>query len=85
MRKTHGRGGALVGVHRAVQLAHRQPLSVDTLKRMWSYFRRRRVDRKAPGFFGGPSFPSAGRFAWDLWGGDVGLRWAESVLNRLDA
>lgn len=84
MRRTFHRGGTLVGVHRASQLMHRQPLSVETLKRMWSYFARHRVDRRAPGFFDGPSFPSAGRIAWDLWGGDVGLRWVESVLNRLE-
>jgi len=83
MRRDYGRGGTLVGVHRAVQLAHRQPLSDETIKRMWSYFRRHSVDRDAPGFFRGPTFPSAGRIAWDLWGGDPAVRWVKAILKRL--
>ena len=31
--------------------------------------------------------PGAGKIAWDLWGGDAGKRWADSVkkkMNRAD-
>lgn len=81
-RRRHGRGGTAIGVHRAVQLVARQNLSLDTVRRMYSYFRRHAVDRKAPGFFRGPKHPSAGRIAWDLWGGDPGLAWVKRVLRR---
>ena len=27
-------------------------------------------------------FPSAGRIAWALWGGDAGRTWAKSILRR---
>ncbi|HTP97925.1 MAG TPA: hypothetical protein VMN56_01285 [Casimicrobiaceae bacterium] len=43
---------------------------------MRSYFARHAVDREAPGFHEGePGFPSAGRIAWDLWGGDAAANW----------
>ena len=74
----------MVGVARARDLANQRPLSLDTLKRMASYFARHRVDRKAVGFRKGePGFPSAGRIAWDLWGGDSGAVWAFRQLRKV--
>ena len=81
-RQQYGRGGTAIGVHRAVQLSHRQPVSLDTIRRMVSYFARHAVDKRSPAFFAGPKFPSAGRIAWDLWGGEPGKRWAEAIWNR---
>lgn len=87
-RKEHGRGGTEVGVARARQLVNRQELSPETVRRMVSYFARHEVDKEAEGFSQGEEgFPSAGRIAWQLWGGDAGKAWAnekDRVMDRID-
>ena len=87
-RKEHGRGGTEVGVARARQLVNRQELSPDTVRRMVSYFARHEVDKEGEGFSPGEDgYPSAGRIAWALWGGDAGKSWAnekDRVMDRID-
>jgi hypothetical protein len=52
---------------------------------MASYFARHEVDKEATGFRRGEEgYPSAGRIAWGLWGGDPGQRWAERKVKELD-
>lgn len=78
-REEFGRGGTEVGVARARDIKNRKELSQDTVNRMVSYFARHEVDKKAEGFSQGEEgFPSAGRIAWDLWGGDAGKSWANA-------
>lgn len=80
------RGGTPVGVARAVQLSQRRVLSAQTVRRMASFFARHEVDKEAEGFHKGEEgFPSKGRQAWDLWGGDAGRAWANKVLRQLDS
>lgn len=80
-RKRYGRGGTLVGARRANQLANREVVSIDTIKRMVAYFTRHAVDLEAPAAKPGhPDYPSAGRIAWDLWGGAPGRAWARRQL-----
>jgi HK97 family phage portal protein len=85
-RKEYNRGGTEVGVARAVQLVNRENLSHRTIKRMHSFFSRHEVDKQAEGFGKGEEgYPSAGRIAWALWGGDSGQSWAKrktSEINR---
>ena len=51
---------------------------------MYSFFSRHEVDKQAEGFNAGEDgFPSAGRVAWDLWGGDAGFRWATAKRNQI--
>ena len=77
------RGGTAVGVARAGQLASGRAVSLDTIKRMVSFFARHEVDKKAEGFRRGEKgYPSKGKIAWELWGGDAGRRWAKSILRR---
>lgn len=77
-RRKYGRGGTAVGIARARDLANGRPVSERTRKRMKSYFARHAVDLIAEGAFPGErGFPSAGRIAWELWGGDAGLRWIQ--------
>ena len=74
-----GQGFTDTGRARAVQLANQRAVSEDTIKRMRSYFARHEVDKRAEGFNRGEDgYPSAGRVAWDAWGGDPGQRWANS-------
>jgi len=74
--------GTQVGWTRAGQLARREPLSLDTVKRMYSFFSRHEVDKKGEGFYNGPKFPSNGRIMWDAWGGDGGFSWSRSIVER---
>jgi hypothetical protein len=84
-RKKHKRGGTQVGVTRANQLTGRQRLSLDTVTRMHSYFSRHEVDKQGKGFSEGEKgYPSAGRIAWALWGGDAGQSWAKVKRAQIE-
>ena len=85
MRKEFNRGGTEVGVARAVQLVNKERLSPRTVRRMHSFFSRHEVDKRAEGFRQGEEgYPSAGKIAWLLWGGDSGQTWARRTVARLD-
>jgi phage gp29-like protein len=84
-RKEFNRGGTPVGVARANQLKNMENLSPSTVKRMFSFFSRHEVDKKAEGFRPGEKgYPSAGRIAWALWGGDAGFSWSRKKRNQLE-
>jgi len=77
-------GGTRVGLARANQIVNGEKLSEDTILRMYSFFSRHEVDKKAEGFNAGEEgFPSPGRVAWDLWGGDAGYRWSTSKRDAM--
>ncbi len=77
-------GGTLVGLARANQLKDREPLSESVVLRMYSFFARHEVDKRATGFRSGEEgFPSKGRVAWDLWGGDGGYSWSTAKRNTI--
>lgn len=83
-KKEGKRGGTRVGLARANQLANKEPLSSDTVLRMYSFFSRHEVDKKAEGFSSGEEgFPSPGRVAWDLWGGDAGASWSKQKRDQI--
>lgn len=85
-RKEFGRGGTNIGVARARDISNRKELSEETIGRMNSYFARHEVDKQAEGFSEGEEgYPSAGRIAWALWGGDAGKSWAERKAEQLSA
>lgn len=83
--KEEGRpGGTLVGLARANQLKDREPLSEDVVLRMYSFFSRHEVDKQATGFSSGEEgYPSKGRVAWDLWGGDGGYSWSTTKRDQI--
>jgi hypothetical protein len=66
-----------VGKVRAQQLANGEPLSVFTIKRMYSYLSRAKTYYET----GTPS--DCGYISYLLWGGLAGLRWSESKLKEL--
>jgi hypothetical protein len=77
-------GGTLVGLARANQLKDRSPLTASTVLRMYSFFSRHEVDKQATGFSSGEEgFPSKGRVAWDMWGGDGGFSWSTEKRNHI--
>ena len=84
-RREFKRGGTSIGVARANQLVNKENLSPDTVKRMYSYFSRHEVDKQGKGFKkGSEGYPSAGRIAWALWGGDAGFGWSRKVRNQIE-
>ena len=66
-----------VGKVRAQQLAQKQPLSVATIKRMYSYLSR------AQEYYDEGDTTSCGYISYMLWGGLSAKRWAESKLKEL--
>ena len=83
-RKEHGRGGTRIGAERANQILNGENLSDETIKRMYSFFSRHEVDKKAQGFRQGEKgYPSNGRIAWALWGGDAGFSWSRKLVNQM--
>jgi hypothetical protein len=85
-RQEFGRGGTAIGIARARDIKNGVTLSPDTLRRMKSYFARHEVDKQAEGFRPGEKgYPSNGRIAWALWGGDAGKSWADKVVDQMDS
>ena len=84
-RKEFGRGGTIIGATRANQIIRKEKLSPRTVRRMNSFFARHEVDKRAEGFRPGEKgYPSNGRIAWALWGGDAGQSWAKKKAEQLD-
>jgi hypothetical protein len=72
------RGMTPVGIARATQLANRNPVSLDTIQRMVSYFARHEVDKQ------GSTWDEQGKGwqAWQGWGGDAGRAWANQIMRE---
>jgi hypothetical protein len=82
-RSEFGRGGTEIGIARARDISNGKQLPLDTINRMVSFFARHEVDKQAEGFSPGEDgYPSNGRIAWALWGGDPGQRWAQNIANQ---
>jgi hypothetical protein len=71
-------GMTAVGLARANQLANRDPVSLDTIQRMVSYFARHEVDKQ------GLTWDEQGKGwqAWMGWGGDEGRTWANQIMEK---
>ena len=84
-RKEFNRGGTRIGATRASQIVAKETLSPSTVRRMFSFFSRHESDKAAQGFrVGEKGYPSNGRIAWALWGGDAGFSWSTKVRNQLE-
>jgi hypothetical protein len=67
-------GGTAVGLARANQFANRELVSLDTVRRTYSFLSR------AAGYYK-PGSISPGTQAYLLWGGPAGLTWARNILR----
>ena len=84
-REEFGRGGTEVGLKTANMIISNS-LSADRVTRMYSYLQRHEVDKQGEGFSPDEDgFPSAGRIAWALWGGDAAVKWSERKRNEIIA
>ena len=85
-RDEYDRGGTEVGVARARDLSNGRNISPDTARRMASYFARHEADKSGEGWSPGEDgYPSAGRIAWALWGGDPGRAWADKLTKQMES
>jgi len=71
------RGGTAVGMARARQFANRESVSLDVVKRTYSFLSRARTYYR-------PGSNTPGTQAYLLWGGPAGLTWARRILDSLD-
>jgi hypothetical protein len=84
-RKEEGRGGTPVGLNTARTLAKGGQIGIRKIRHIAKYFPRHEVDKKGKGWKPGQdNFPSNGRIAWALWGGDAAWRWARAIVERED-
>jgi len=82
-RKEHKRGGTSVGLNTARTLSRGGQIGIEKVRHIAKYFPRHEVDKKAKGYSPGEDgFPSNGRIAWALWGGDTAWRWARAIVER---
>jgi len=85
-RREFGRGGTEVGVARGRDLSNGTTISPETARRMKAYFDRHEIDKQGEGWSPGQSgFPSNGRIAWALWGGDSGYSWSKKLVKQMNA
>ena len=84
-REEFGRGGTEVGLKTANMIISNS-LTADRVTRMYSYLQRHEVDKQGEGFSPDEDgFPSAGRIAWALWGGDPAVKFSERKRNEIIA
>ena len=76
--KVNNKCATQVGKVRAQQLAKGEPISKETIKRMYSYLSR------AEEYYDEGDTTSCGYISYLLWGGKSALRWAESKLKELE-
>ena len=76
-KKVNNRCATQVGKVRAQQLADRKPISIETIKRMFSYLSR------AEAFYDESDKEACGTISFLLWGGLSAKNWAESKINQL--
>jgi hypothetical protein len=74
-----GSCGTPVGKQRANQLAKGEPISVDTIKRMYSFLSRHEGDLETSTAYG----DGCGKLMYDAWGGKAGLGWSRNKLRTL--
>lgn len=70
-------GGTAVGLARARQFVNREPVSLETVKRTYSFLSRAATYYK-------PGKNTPGTQAYLLWGGPAGLTWARNILKIAD-
>ena len=82
-RKEEKRGGTSVGLNTARTLARGGQIGIRKIRHIAKYFPRHEVDKKGTGYSPGEkNYPSNGRIAWALWGGDSARSWATAIVNR---
>ena len=84
-RREFGRGGIGPGQTTARMLIS-NTMTIPRVRKMRAFLARHEVDKQGEGFKPGQDgFPSAGRIAWALWGGDPGVAWSNKIMRQVEA
>lgn len=71
--------GTLTGKNRMHQLANGEAISLETIKRMYSYLSRHEVDLESSKSYS----DGCGKLMYDSWGGKAALGWSHNKLKEL--
>jgi hypothetical protein len=81
-----GKGLVPATVAWARRMANGADISPEKARKMRAWLARHEVDKKGKGFRPGEEgYPSPGRVAWALWGGDPAKPWSAKIVNQVDA
>ena len=84
-RSEYGRGGTSIGIARARDIVNRKDLPIDTWRRIKAYFDRHEIDKQGEGWSPDQDgYPSNGRIAWALWGGDAGYSRSQAIMEDVN-
>jgi len=76
--KVNNKCATQVGKVRAQQLAQKEAVTLETIKRMYSYLSR------AEEYYDEGDTEACGTISYLLWGGKAGLRWADAKLKEIE-
>ena len=83
--KEHGRGGTSVGRNSARYILNNTTAGPEKTRHIAKYFPRHEVDKRAEGWRPGEKgYPSNGRIAWALWGGEAGKTWSQKLVRAMN-
>lgn len=69
----------------ARRLADGEDISPEKARAMKAWLARHETDKAGEGFSPDePGYPSPGRVAWALWGGDPAVAWSDSLVSAMD-
>ena len=84
-RKEYGRGGTNVGISSARYIVNNTTVSPQKARHIAKYFPRHEIDKRAEGYSSGEDgYPSNGRIAWALWGGNAGRDWSSKLVRAMN-
>ena len=70
----------------ARRIANGESISPEKARKMRAWLARHEADKEGEGFSPGEDgFPSPGRVAWALWGGDPAVAWSEKLVGQMEA
>lgn len=85
-REKYGRdvvdAGTPTGWQRANQLANREAISLDTVKRINSFLARHKDNAKIAEEYKGEPWKDKGYVAYNLWGGEAMVSWAKRIAEN---
>ena len=83
--KEFGRGGTDVGRNSARYILNNTEAGSEKVRHIAKYFPRHEVDKRAEGWRQGEEgYPSNGRIAWALWGGEAGKTWSQKLVRAMN-
>jgi hypothetical protein len=69
----------------ARRMANGADISPQKAKKMRAWLARHEVDKEGQGFYPDQKgFPSPGRVAWALWGGDPAVGWSNKIVSQME-